>query len=162
MSCNLLQHHDHGMTETSGNFTAMQCRDARAAYRLGARTTRTNTMRKSLLLSPIFLWLTATSLFAASPPAKEPLPSVGEPSVYAASTVRQFLTACTIDQGACVDEVGTALMDKMDYTGTSNVCIQSPDYGGAVPKWLSAHPETSNMATEDGIYLAIKTLYPCA
>jgi hypothetical protein len=114
-------------------------------------------MRNLFLIAFSSFLAVITTGAGAAPAPSAPLAN----SVYGAPTVGDFLIACRMDQGGCVDEVGTALMNKMDYSGVSKVCIASPNYGNAVPGWLSAHPATSNMATEDGIYLAIKTLYPC-
>ena len=122
-------------------------------------------MRNAFLVAVSFFLGAAGACAAPATPATIPAGPVADPSptsVYGAATINGFLAACRTDQGGCMDEVGTALMDKMDYSGTSQVCISSADYGKAVPGWLSTHPQTSNMPTEDGIYLAIKTLYPCA
>jgi hypothetical protein len=100
---------------------------------------------------------------AYSAPAEIPLSSAihPAPSTFSAPTVGDFLNACSSDQGGCADEVGAALMDKMTLDGTADICLPSTDYAVAVPEWLSSHPETHNMPTEDGIYLTVKTLYPC-
>ena len=94
---------------------------------------------------------------AAAQPARsanqEPL------SVFSAPTVNEFLVACKADQGGCVDEVGIALMDKFQFQG--DICLPSVKYGDAVPGWLNSHAQTHAMPTEDGIYLAVKSLYPC-
>jgi hypothetical protein len=80
---------------------------------------------------------------------------------YSAPTVNDFLTVCRSDQSGCADEVGAALMNKIIFDGTANICLSSMDYAAAVPEWLSSHPETHNMPMEDGIYLTLKKLYPC-
>ena len=82
-------------------------------------------------------------------------------NVYSAPTVKDFLAACKTDQDGCVDEVGNALLDKMRFDGSSDICFDSLTYGRAVPGWLGAHPNVSGMNTEDGIYTALKALYPC-
>jgi hypothetical protein len=81
---------------------------------------------------------------------------------FSAVTVSDYLAACTIHQNTCISEVGTALLNKIEFDAPSQICLPSVDYAAAVPKWLSNHPETSEMPTEDGIYLALKTLYPCS
>ena len=73
--------------------------------------------------------------------------------------MREFLAACKTDSADCINEVGSAEMDKFEYNGT--LCLPSVDYAQPVPQWLTAHPDTLAMPTEDGIYLALKTLYPC-
>jgi hypothetical protein len=81
---------------------------------------------------------------------------------FSAATVNDFLLACKIHPNTCIDEVGSALLHKINFNSEPEICPTSVDYAAAVPRWLSAHPETSQMQTEDGIYLALKTLYPCA
>ena len=81
--------------------------------------------------------------------------------VYATATVKDFLAACKSDQSSCIDEVGSALMDKMVLDGKNSICIETVNYGAAVPGWLIAHPQTASMPTEDGIYTALRALYPC-
>jgi hypothetical protein len=99
----------------------------------------------------------------SSAPAEIPVLSsvYSAPSPFSASTVNDFLVACRGDPGGCSEEVGTALMDKMIFDGTANICLPSTNYAAAVPGWLSAHPETHAMSAEDGIYLTLKKLYPC-
>ena len=126
------------------------------------------------------LLLTAMTPALAAPPANQlpvqqlpgpppPAPATGvapgtaiSPSVYAAATIRQFLTVCSNDQGGCADEVGNALINKMRFDGRSNICLPGPDYAGPALKWLDAHPEAQAMPTEDEIYLALQNVYPCA
>ena len=102
------------------------------------------------------LALPATGAVSTAPMPMAPV------AVYSAADVGAFLAACRGDQGGCMDEIGTALMAKMNYAGESNICLPSTDYGAPVPKWLAAHPETSKMPMEDGIYLALRSIYPCA
>ena len=90
-----------------------------------------------------------------------PLPGIETTSVYSAPTVKDFIAACKIDQDGCVDEVGDALLDKMHFDGTANICVDQVGYGHAVANWLGSHPDTAGMNTEDGIYTALKALYPC-
>jgi hypothetical protein len=83
------------------------------------------------------------------------------PSVYSSPDVGKFLAVCGSDQGGCADEVGNALMLKMQFDGSVNLCLPGPDYSGSVIDYLKAHPETHAMQTEDGIYLAIQKVYTC-
>jgi len=100
---------------------------------------------------------------AYSAPAESPPSSAVDTasSIFSAPTVGDFLNDCIGNQSECVDEVGTALLDKMTLDGTAAVCLPSPDYAAGVLVWLDSHPETHNMPTEDGIYLTLKRLYPC-
>jgi hypothetical protein len=82
-------------------------------------------------------------------------------SVYSSANVGRFLAVCSSDQGGCADEVGNALMLKMGFDGSADICLPGADYSGPVIDYLKAHPETHAMQTEDGIYLAIRTVYAC-
>lgn len=117
-------------------------------------------MRKPTICISILLLLTAQS--QAQPAAQsqaQPAASVLTTSPFVAATVNDFLVACRGDRSACTDEVGSAMMDKFQFQG--DICLPSPDYADAVPGWLSAHAETYTLPTEDGIYLALKSLYRC-
>ena len=105
--------------------------------------------------------MAGSGLAQADMPQRDSSSALGGPTVFSASTVRDFLAACRADQSGCKDAVGGALMDKMTFDGRADICLQSVDYGAAVPQWLSAHPQMATMAAEDGIYAALKALYPC-
>jgi hypothetical protein len=83
------------------------------------------------------------------------------PSVFSAPTIKDYLIACSDDQSGCINKVGSVLMDKFAADGSTAICLPSPDYAEAVPKWLRSHPEMQNLPTEDGIYLTLKEMYPC-
>jgi len=112
-------------------------------------------MRKFIIFScsslPLLL-LVAQNAYSASPSDVRP---------FSAVTVGDYLAACKIHPNTCISEVGTALMNKTNFAGAPTICLQSVDYAVPVPKWLSSHPDTRQMPTEDGIYLALKSLYPC-
>lgn len=112
-------------------------------------------MRTNIVLIGLFLISACGAAAAQTAPAADQAPV----SVFSAPTVGEFLVACKADQGGCIDEVGSALMDKFQFQG--DICLPSVDYANAVPVWLGSHDQTHSMATEDGIYLALKTLYPC-
>ena len=80
---------------------------------------------------------------------------------YAARTAGEFAQLCSRGEASCADVIGETLMDKISFSPTSGLCLPSVDYTQNVAAWLRAHPETAKMATEDGIYLALKALYPC-
>ena len=109
-------------------------------------------MQKFAMLSSIVLLLTTNAYCQPATPASAVSP-------FAAPTVDDYLMACRSDQGGCIDQVGSAMMEKFDYSG--DICLPSIDYAKAVPGWLTAHPETHAMPTNDGIYLAVKSLYKC-
>jgi hypothetical protein len=105
-------------------------------------------MRKSLI-GWILLLLSTGAVYAVDPP-----------SPAGVATVNDFLATCHLNQNSCSTAVGTALLINMG-TGPGAICLQSPDYAARVPAWLAAHPQTSLMTADDGIYMALKALYPC-
>jgi len=112
-------------------------------------------MRTNLAFIALF-FISACGVAAAQPASSTDQAPV---SVFSAPTVGEFLGACKADQGGCIDEVGSALMDKFQFRG--DICLPSVSYAAAVPGWLDSHAQTRTLATEDGIYLALKSLYPC-
>ena len=119
------------------------------------------THKLKVLACAALLLLVVNRAYSAPNEFPARLPVYSGPSTYSAPTVNDFLIACRSDQSGCADEVGSALMDKMISDGTANICLSSTDYAAAVPEWLSSHPETHNLPTEDGIYLSLRKLYPC-
>jgi len=80
---------------------------------------------------------------------------------FEAATVNQFLTSCGRDMSQCDFEVRMALLNKLNAKDATSICLKGAHYQQPVIAWLKAHPETSDLATEDGIYTAFKELYPC-
>jgi len=113
-------------------------------------------MRK-MLLSCLILAAFGCPAIAATTPSPAATPA----SPFASANVGDFLATCKANEGGCIDEVGTALMDKYDYSGNNSLCLTSVDYAEPVIIWLTQHSETRGMATEDGIFLALKTIYRC-
>ena len=105
----------------------------------------------------------APQVLQGPPPPASPAAPIAtiSPSVYASSTVKDFLSVCGNDQGGCADEVGNALIDKMVFDGTADICLPGPDYAVGALKWLDTHPEVGTMPTEDGIYLALQKADSC-
>lgn len=122
-------------------------------------------MRKVLLFGCLSLLLSVTtnvySATSESSDSELAMPVTGPQAVYSSTTVSDFVNACKNNPDGCNDVIGKALMDKMQFDGKSHICLASVRYGDPVPKWLMAHPDTLTMATEDGIYEALKALYPC-
>ena len=83
------------------------------------------------------------------------------PEPFSAVTVKDYLATCIIHNDTCALEVGNALIDKIDLRGASQVCLNSGYDAHEILDWLISHPETHGMPTEDGIYLAMRSLYPC-
>ena len=80
---------------------------------------------------------------------------------FEAETVHNFLSSCDIDVSQCVFKLRLALLNKFNTRDAASVCIKDVQTRGPVIAWLKAHPETHAMETEDGIYAAYKSLYPC-
>jgi len=99
-----------------------------------------------------FMMLVAPIANAATPVALQPL---------SALTVSDYLVACEVHQDTCSLKVGNALIDKIDMRGTAQLCLDSGYDVSTILKWLSSHPDTHQLPTEDGIYVALKSLYPC-
>jgi hypothetical protein len=127
-------------------------------------------MIKSVSLAGAALLLTAMAANAA--PATTPamqasatvtraLGSPSSTSPYTATTAREFANACKIDQSSCAAMVGQVLMDRIQFSPTSHVCLPGTQYANAVGPWLAEHPEDADMRPNDGIYLAITTIYKC-
>ena len=82
-------------------------------------------------------------------------------SPYTAATAKEFAQACKQDQSSCSSMVGQVLMDRIQFSPTSHICLPGIGYAGAVGPWLDAHPDAANMSARDGIYLALTTIYKC-
>ncbi len=80
---------------------------------------------------------------------------------FEATTVRDFLASCGRDASQCDFELRLTLLDKLNTKDATSVCLKDVHTHEPVIAWLKAHPETHAMATEDGIYAAYKSLYPC-
>jgi hypothetical protein len=104
------------------------------------------------------MMLVAPSAYAA---ARISTTAPVSPLPTSAATVSDYLIACEVHQDTCSLKVGNALVDKIDLQGTAQLCLDSGYDVNAILKWLSSHPDTHQMPTEDGIYVAMKSLYPC-
>ncbi len=102
----------------------------------------------------LLLFLTPSSALAA-PNMPPPL------SPYSAATAGDFAGGCKIDASSCAAMVGEVLMDRIQFSPTSHICLPGVEYAQGVETWLNAHPETARMPAEDGIYLALTELYRC-
>ena len=80
---------------------------------------------------------------------------------FESPTVRDFLGACTRDMSQCDYEIRAVLLDKLHARDATSVCLKGAHYQQAVISWLQDHSETWPMATEDGVYAAFRSLYPC-
>ena len=108
-------------------------------------------MRRSVAI----LWLAATIAAAWAQDAAQ------QEAPFAAATVREFLVLCGHDMSQCDYTLRAALLNKLNGKDATSVCLKGAHYQEPVIGWLKAHPETAPMPTEDGIYTAFKSLYPC-
>jgi hypothetical protein len=79
-----------------------------------------------------------------------------------AVTVRDYVTACKAQTNLCVLEVAITVVTKVDATAPPQFCMQSKYDDDAVLNWLNSHPETFQLPREDGILLALKSIFPCS
>src|SRR5579859_6296588 len=111
-------------------------------------------MWRKFLVLPFILFLAAPAA-AATPNAPQLT------TAYDAKSVQQFLSVCNRDMSQCDLEISTALLDKLDAPDATSICMTKAKYEEPVVTWLKDHSESWPMPTEDGIYTAFKTLYPC-
>jgi hypothetical protein len=124
------------------------------------------TMMKSVFLICSLGLALAAGAHAATPPATQAPATVtrflgSENSPYSAATAGEFANACKTDPSSCAAMVGQVLMDRIQFSPTSHICLPGVTYANAVGPWLAVHPEAAQMRTGDGIYLALTTIYKC-
>jgi hypothetical protein len=108
-------------------------------------------MRKSIVFCCLVILLLAMSVRAD---AANP----GE-----ASSVGEFLADCQQDRTEC-DNFEAAIAVTMGSEEPAPFCLPAPTPDSvwkSIFDWLVAHSETHSMSWADGVYLAMKTLYPC-
>ncbi len=88
------------------------------------------------------------------------LPASAQPAPAAQPTVGQLLASCTTNAQACPNAVSTVVLNN---DGSLHYCVAATldDYTRPVTDWLKAHPEDANMRQDDGIKLALSTVYAC-
>ena len=123
-------------------------------------------IRSILLVSalPLLAIANASAQTPAStmrPPAEAGRVMSASNSPYNATTAKEFAQACKQDQSSCSSMVGQVLMDRIQFSPTSHICLPGITYANAVGAWLDARPDAANMSARDGIYLALTTIYKC-
>jgi hypothetical protein len=123
-------------------------------------------MIKSAFLICSLELVLAAGAYAATPPATQAPATVtrflgSQNSPYSAATAGEFAAACKTDPSSCAAMVGQVLMDRIQFSPTSHICLSGVAYANSVGDWLAAHPEAAQMRTSDGIYLALTTVYKC-
>jgi hypothetical protein len=125
-------------------------------------------MLKSLLLVSAVQSLAIAGAAAATPPPSALQAPAGVTRVlgssnspYAATTAKEFADACKLDQSSCSAMVGQVLMDRIQFSPTSHICLPDVTYADGIGPWLATHPAAANMSVGDGIYLALTTVYKC-
>ena len=119
-----------------------------------------------LLVSALQLLALAGASAATTPSAMQAPAGVNRVlgtsnSPYTATTAKDFANACKQDQSSCSAMVGQVLMDRIQFSPTSHICLPGVTYANAVGPWLASHPDAANMSSRDGIYLALTTIYKC-
>jgi hypothetical protein len=100
----------------------------------------------------------ALLMLASGATNAQPLPTV---TPFTAVTVKDYVATCKSNPDLCDLEVAIAMTNKLDLGASSEICVKSQENDGAVTNWLIAHPDTFQMKREDGIYLALKSIYHC-
>ena len=122
---------------------------------------------KMLLLISAMPLMAVAGASAATPPSAMQAPAgvariMGPANTpYTASTARDFADACKQDESSCSAVVGQVLMDRIQFSPTSHICLPGVSYANAVGPWLAGHPQAASMNARDGIYLALTTIYKC-
>ena len=113
---------------------------------------------RQFLFLAIYILGTAPS-HAAGPVAAPSATQQMSPSE--AATVSEFVATCDGNISMCEYKMRMAVLNKINTRNSASICITDAHPQKRVTAWLSAHPETHKMATEDGLYEAYKNLYPC-
>jgi len=119
-------------------------------------------MRRALLAITVMLTLSASCANAAQSAEAAGIPSSQNlTSPFAAATAGDFAASCEKDQASCTARIGAVVMSRVLAPPAAHICLPGISYAGAVAPWLRDHPETATMKAEDGIYLALTTIYKC-
>lgn len=110
-------------------------------------------------LSLAFCILGAFPVLAAAPTAFQDFPQRKAPSD--AATVSEFIATCDGDLWGCEYKMRMAVLNNVNTRDATPICLTDAHPRTRVMAWLKAHPETYNMATEDGLYTSYKSLYRC-
>ena len=112
-----------------------------------------------LLLYLAFYLLGTSSVSGAALDATQYDPWRKSPSD--APTVSEFIATCDGDVFQCEYKMRNAVLNNINKKDAQSICIKDDHPRQPVIAWLKAHPETHKMPTEDGLYEAYKSLYPC-
>ena len=111
-----------------------------------------------LLVALAFYGLGTCCALAAVPTVAQ---DAGQQNPSEAATVRDFLASCDRNVSQCEHTMRMAVLNKLLTKDAKSICITDVHPQKPVMAWLTAHPETHAMATEDGLYTAYESLYPC-
>jgi hypothetical protein len=115
--------------------------------------------RGRLPYSLAFCVLGTSCVLAAGSAAAQDAAPQNAPSE--AATVSEFIASCDRVNSQCEFTMRQAVLDKLITRDATSICMTDVHPQKAVIAWLKAHPETHSMATEDGLYTAYNSLYPC-
>jgi hypothetical protein len=110
-----------------------------------------------LLMSLVFTFAGSCCALAAAPA----LDVLQQKSPAEAATVRDFIATCDNNTSLCEYKMRQALINNINTPDSVSICLKDPYPRTKVIAWLRAHSETQAMPTEDGLYTAYKSLYPC-
>jgi hypothetical protein len=99
--------------------------------------------------------------FTLTAGAATALSATQQDAPFEAATVSDFLASCGRDTSQCEFKLRLTLLDKLNASGESPICLKDVHTREPVIAWLKTHPETHAMPTEDGIFAAYSSLYPC-
>jgi hypothetical protein len=115
--------------------------------------------RLRTFLSLAFCILSVRSAPAAMPTASQNFSQRKAPSD--AATVSEFIATCDGVLWGCEYKMRQAVLNNINTRDAASICLTDAHPRTRVMAWLKAHPETYNMATEDGLYTSYKSLYRC-
>jgi hypothetical protein len=141
-------------------FNALFKPDSFRRHNMGIPLVGFTMRRATAFASLLILALPATADAASQPVSQAPVLGAAL-SPYTATTAGDFAAGCKVDASSCAAMVGQVLMNRIQFSPTSHICLPGVNYADRVPAWLNAHPEMAGMPAHDGIYLAITSLYRC-
>ena len=107
-------------------------------------------------------FLLAFSLLGALPvPAIAAANAVLEKTPAEAATIDEFIGACDRNTSLCEYKMRMAVLNNVNTRNAPSICLNNMQPRQTVMAWLRAHPETHKMPTEDGLFTAYQSLYPC-
>ncbi|HWU56606.1 MAG TPA: hypothetical protein VN175_13945 [Rhizomicrobium sp.] len=118
-----------------------------------------NDTGEKMWCSRLLISLVTCCALASGPAAAQNAAQQKPPSE--AATISEFIASCDQNSSQCEYKMRMAALNKINTRGAVSICLTDDHPQKPVIAWLKAHPETHAMATDDGLYTAYKSLYPC-